>query len=838
MRREILVLLLLLVTMAAAAQGRKISGRVVDAEGKPLMSVSVLLLNDKGGHVKFAKTDSKGNFSLSLPDGVSASKISFNSVGYSKRTLNLDNFLKGDKVMKMAERVQTLREVEVKPVLFRVKGDTIIYSVAGLREKQDRTIEDVIARIPGIKVDINGKITYKNAEISKFYVDGKDVTGDRYAMISKNLSADKVDSVEVLQHHQPINALRGKSFSEATALNLVLKPGARGQWNGTLDVGLGYALQRPWNWNHKIRLAEMFFGLRLQSVSMYKHNNTAEDVAAEVGYYSHSLVSSPLNNLISIGRQRYGFNNSHMLATNWHLNGKGNSEWRLQITGLWDKSTSHSYSEQTYLDIGDTKVMSQDRRANAYVSDWNAELYYNFNGNHFHFSNTLQGNLNFDHSTAETRLNGAARRERVLPRKRSVCDNISMTIPTGQARQTVSSTINYAYFPGILRLYNGTDETLNMKALEWNLEHRMDFSVGGKWSFSMTTSYKMKRNNEFVAYNDTIGAVRYQEDQVKLEPFLQCWAIKKVNFKLSCDLTWLSRRLDTDVDNRLYATPDVGIEWRPARLWKLSAGYSHSFSPSGFEMNALRTYTSYNYASSGSGVNNHSTGDYAKVNFAYGNMGAGWNASVGYSYGRTKFSTLYESVLNGGVYVREIVGGNNVSETQSVNVGLSKSFDTMRTRVSLSGSYKWSGYDYLYNKEICRSAMRNIFSYFSLSMRPCRIFNLVEKSTFSFSRQNSVSRSTIYRNFFHTLDLFLTPGKFVAGMKSDCRHSADNSEKFSLYSSAYVSYKTQQYELRLDLNNLWGTNKREYKSVSVLGTSYSVTELRPREFLASVSFSL
>ena len=219
-------------------------------------------------------------------------------------------------------------------------------------------------------------------------------------------------------------------------------------------------------------------------------------------------------------------------------------------------------------------------------------------------------------------------------------------------------------------------------------------------------------------------------------------------------------------------------------------------------------------------------------------MGAGWNASVGYSYGRTKFSTLYESVLNGGVYVREIVGGNNVSETQSVNVGLSKSFDTMRTRVSLSGSYKWSGYDYLYNKEICRSAMRNIFSYFSLSMRPCRIFNLVEKSTFSFSRQNSVSRSTIYRNFFHTLDLFLTPGKFVAGMKSDCRHSADNSEKFSLYSSAYVSYKTQQYELRLDLNNLWGTNKREYKSVSVLGTSYSVTELRPREFLASVSFSL
>lgn len=834
-----LTLLLLLATVTMTAQRQKISGKTVDAEGKPLMSVSVLLLDEKGGHVKFAKTDSKGNFSFSLPNGVTASKISFNSVGYNKQTLTLAHFLKGNRVMKMTEAVQSLREVEVTPVLFRIKGDTIIYSVSGLREKQDRTIEDVIARIPDIKVNTNGEISYKGAAISKFYVDGKDVTGERYVMISKNLSADKVDSVEVLQNHQPVNVLRGKTFNDAAALNLVLKPDARGLWNGTLDVELGYALQYPWGWNRKIRLAEMFFGSRLQTVSMYKHNNTAEDVAAEVGYYSlQSSSANPLANLVPIGRTRYGFNNSHLLATNWHLNGKGNSEWRLQITGLWDKSTKYSYSEQTYLDVGDAKVVSQQRSANAYVSDWNLELYYNVNGNHFHLSNTFQGNLNFDHSSAETRLNGTVCRERVLPRKRSVTDYFTMTVPTGEVRNTFSSTISYAYYPGCLRLYNGSDETLNLKAVDWHFEHRANYMKGLKWSFSITTSWDMKRNNEFVAYNDTIGNVRYQEDKVTFLPFIQCWAIKKVNMRISCNLTWLSRRLDMDVDKRLHAMPDVNIEWNPTRLLSLSADYSHSFSPSGFEMNALRTYTSYNYASRGSGINSHSTGDNVSVGLKYNNMGTGWNVSANYSYGSSRFSTLYESALNAGVYVREIVSGNNVSENQKVGVLISKSFDSMHTRVSLNSNYEWSAYDYLFNKEICRSGMKNVSSQFMLSMRPWKIFNFTTSSTFYLSRQNTVCHTTLYRNFFHTLNLFLTPGHFVAGMKNDCRHSADNSEKFSLYSSAYVSYKTKKYELRLDLNNLWGTNKREYKSVSVLGKTYSVTELRPREFLASVSFSL
>ena len=61
---------------------------------------------------------------------------------------------------------------------------------------------------------------------------------------------------------------------------------------------------------------------------------------------------------------------------------------------------------------------------------------------------------------------------------------------------------------------------------------------------------------------------------------------------------------------------------------------------------------------------------------------------------------------------------------------------------------------------------------------------------------------------------------------------------FCIYSEAQLSYKTKAYELLVTCKNLWGENKREYKSFSALGSSYSVTEYRPREIMASVVFSI
>ena len=74
----------------------------------------------------------------------------------------------------------------------------------------------------------------------------------------------------------------------------------------------------------------------------------------------------------------------------------------------------------------------------------------------------------------------------------------------------------------------------------------------------------------------------------------------------------------------------------------LGGKYSHKVSPSGFEMNSLRIYTSYNMATAGTGKNTHSAADIAQVELRM--IQARWTGNVRYNYIHSKFKTLYESL--------------------------------------------------------------------------------------------------------------------------------------------------------------------------------------------------
>ena len=350
--------------------------------------------------------------------------------------------------------------------------------------------------------------------------------------------------------------------------------------------------------------------------------------------------------------------------------------------------------------------------------------------------------------------------------------------------------------------------------------------------------YDMARKNEIVSYNDTTASVKYQEDKVYLEPGLQ---FRKSDFSVraNLDMMWLSRRFDTDKDNRFVFEPNVSVEWSILSFWNWRTDYRHTFSPSGFyEVNPLRIYTSYNMASSGTGANNHSAGDEVSTGLRYQTPGFGWSGDIRYSYNTNYYNTLFESKLVDGVYIRNSIDEKSRSVRQQIEGGVGRLFRAMRTNLNFSCSYSWSSSDIMYQDEKTKSDMESWAMYLSWKMRPWKIFNFEERSTFGISKQKSAGRETVYRHFYHSLDLYLQPGLWQLSVKNECRHSPDGSEKFSFFSDAALSYKTQKYELSVTCKNLLGTNKREYRSLSITGSSYSITELRPREVLASVIFNL
>lgn len=68
-----------------------------------------------------------------------------------------------------------------------------------------------------------GRIFYNGESINRFYIEGLDVVGGRYAIATRNISPDDIISVNVYENHQPKRVLKDISFSEKAAINLKMK---------------------------------------------------------------------------------------------------------------------------------------------------------------------------------------------------------------------------------------------------------------------------------------------------------------------------------------------------------------------------------------------------------------------------------------------------------------------------------------------------------------------------------------------------------------------------------------------------------------------------------------
>lgn len=230
MRYFLVAILSFVVSLTLTAQTYK--GKVVSENGEPLISASVILLADGGRTpINFTNTASDGSFELS--DGGNSGKktesILFSFIGYARDTINIKDFRQGQTIV-LHEKSVMIKEMKIMAPRVSQHGDTLTFLVNKFKQKQDRTISDVIKKMPGLQVDEDGTITYQGKPINKFYIEGLDLLGSKYSQASENISADKVKSIQVYERHQPVKVLRDVTFSDQAALNIVLTDDARNVW--------------------------------------------------------------------------------------------------------------------------------------------------------------------------------------------------------------------------------------------------------------------------------------------------------------------------------------------------------------------------------------------------------------------------------------------------------------------------------------------------------------------------------------------------------------------------------------------------------------------------------
>jgi hypothetical protein len=249
MLKQLLIALCVLLpaapSLAQLPQGTLVRGLVRDSLSKtPLEFATVMVSAANGSPAGYATTDRDGKFEIkNVAAGRWQLQVSF--LGYVTATRRItvgEGPLDVGTVWLDEDRVR-LGEVVVTEVgnAMIVKKDTIEYNASSFKVTEGAVLEDLVKKLPGAEIDSEGKITVGGKEITKVMIDGKTFFSDDPQIATKNLPANMIDKVQVVDRKSEQAQFTGiDDGNEETVLNLTVRPGMKNGWFGSLSGGAGY----------------------------------------------------------------------------------------------------------------------------------------------------------------------------------------------------------------------------------------------------------------------------------------------------------------------------------------------------------------------------------------------------------------------------------------------------------------------------------------------------------------------------------------------------------------------------------------------------------------------
>ncbi len=244
--RTLTLLSVLLLTLCSATiHAANITGLVKDMEsGDPIMEAAVKLVNAKdSSFVAGVTTNLDGQFKLeNIKSGKYVLTVSY--IGYAdtekELTVGKSNLRLGE--IRIKEASHMLGEVSVVAVKtpIKVMEDTVEYNADSYHTQPNAVVEDLLKRLPGVEVGTDGAITANGKTVSKILIDGKEFFSDDPQVASKNLPANMVDKLQVVDRKSDMARLTGVDDGEdETVINLTFKKEMNQGWFGTAEGGYG-----------------------------------------------------------------------------------------------------------------------------------------------------------------------------------------------------------------------------------------------------------------------------------------------------------------------------------------------------------------------------------------------------------------------------------------------------------------------------------------------------------------------------------------------------------------------------------------------------------------------
>jgi hypothetical protein len=837
---------------------------------------------DNPAILSFTQTDKEGKYKIEykgLKDSLVVTTSGFNiqkkSKTVARKNQTLDFTVNFESI--------ALKEVKIIPPKIKQKGDTIDYTVSGFSDKNDRTIGDVLKKLPGIDVKDNGQILYQSIPINKFYIEGLDLLQGRYGVATNNIEAKDVQSVQILENHQSIKALKDKVFSEQAAINLKLKESAKGVITSNALIGAGLS---PFLWSGEI--TAMYFAKGKQNISTYKGNNTGNDVLAEQNqlYSINSFQQSDAGLLSvqspsppSISQKRYLFNRANAFTFNnlW----KTSSDYQIKaiVNYLNDRIDKSSFDRTEYFLPGnDLLKVEETTNSRSCINHANADIQLNTNKEKFYLNNSLKFEGGWDNEQGNA-ISGDTVRQKLEKPNYSINHTFELVKNYSKTALRISSYNSYSTLPHTLTvqpvLYgNLFDSSENSQAMRQN-------ATSNRFSSNTIVSGGIDRGNLHQDYALNFCAdLRHLDSELTSSPFstskgaggeapdslrnnlqfnLVEWIFTpqytynyngwRFSLQLPVNYTglfindYLAERKENN--HRLFFNPSLWIQSKLSAYWNLYSSASYSQGLGGIR----NAYTGYIMQSYRSLMRNEGdlyetrTQNYS-FNLFYRNPIRSLFGNAGITYFDTQANLLYGYDFTGILQVQKSLAYPNHTKELTTQLGVNRTIDAIASTVKIGGSYTLASSFQLSQEKILQINQQRY------SIVPEITTRLRSRARFSYRFNYTENRSKI-KNDTKNLQPIRTISQNVQVNVFPAKNVTVNLGYEYFYNSVIISgsrtmsfgdigakYQWRKMEFLLDYTNIF--NSRRYISASYddTGSYYYAYNLRPAEVLLRVRFKI
>ncbi len=814
-------------------------------------------------------------------------EIRISALGFSPQKKLLD-FQKID-TKKQLKFILKEKRIKLKEVIIRtkkpliLKKDTIKFRTKYFTNGTEQTVEELLKKIPGLRIDSEGTIKVGNREIEKLMIEGDDFFEKGYKVLSKNMPAHPIEEVEILKNFSNNRLLKGIENSDKIALNLKLNDKSKRIWFGNINSDYGLFSENI----YQLKFNLMNFGKKNKYYFLANFNNIGTDAVGDIKslinptrYNEPSSIgdNQSVNNLLNLStttpylkKRRSNFNNVELAS----LNAIFNPTKKIKIKTLgflnWDE-TDFSRKKTDVVNtnnISFTNNQNYELRNKKRIFFGKIDLTYNISKTKMLRTTTKYSTGKFNDSS-NLLFNTISTLEN-LESQRSLFDQkINYTnkfkdkkvfLLTGRfinektpQNYTVNRFLYHDLFPSFMAVNNVSQESVNQMQFAGINAHLLDrkengnlleFQLGNEFrKDKLSTSFTLLENDKILnTPNDYQNKTNYLVNNLYLKNKFQL-KINDFDFIGKLNIHQLFNRLENNsiFENQtpFFINPSLGLDWKINNKNIITSSYSFNTKNakildvfSDFVLTGFRSFSkgtgSFNQLNASNFTFNHQLGNWSDRFFV--------NTFIFYNKNHDFFST--NTTLNQNFSLGEKILIKN-QKSLNINSNINYFFKSISSNLKLDVGYTKSDFKNSINNGNLRKV---VSSNYNLGLELRSSFKGVINYHIGTKWTSTEIKTTTNNSFIDNisfLDLsFIFNDKLDMHFQSEHYHFGNlETNNNYLLLDFDANYKLIKNKLTFGITgkNLFNSKKFKNFSVSDIGTSTTEYKLLSRFILLKMEY--